>query len=108
MNTHYEHLEILLMMDTTLTSGELCKKDDPRPDGKLSIREQMEEACWNGYLQAAFPEICQRTSHDGNLYLWEVRGASSFLELDLGEVPDMADYRYSIIPGSFLSVQSYN
>lgn len=108
METNYTQLEVLLMTGTTLTSGNLCRKDDSRRDGHLTEKEELEEACWNGLLQTMLPEICLQTAKGGLLYLWQIKEASSFLELDLGEVPAAIDRRFSITPYSFLSTQSYN
>jgi hypothetical protein len=114
METNKVQQEILLIIGTTLTSRDLCKMKGSRPNGDtrpnepLSGNKQLEEACWNGLVPMLLPELCMHTADGGNLYLWEIEEASSFLKLDLGEVPDAIDRHFSIAPCLFLSTQSYN
>ena len=108
METNYEQLEVLLMIGTTLTSGHLHKKDDSLSEAHLTEEEQLEEACWNGFLGNTLPEIGLQTTAGGSLYLWQVKKAGAFLELELGETPGTIEGQYSISPYSFLSVQSNN
>ena len=44
----------------------------------------------------------------GILYLWQIKEAVSFLELELGEVPRTIDSQFSITPHLFLSTQNLN
>lgn len=80
----------------------------PRKNNHSSKNEQLEEACWNGLLQTMLPEIFSKPAGANRLYLWEIKATASFLQLDLGEVPAAVESRFSIIPYSFLSIQSYN
>lgn len=112
--------EILLITGTSLTSRALCKmehfrpnddtraNDDTRPNEPLTENERLEEACWNGLVPMLLPELCMHRADGGNLYLWEIEEAASFLKLDLGEVPDAIGRHFSIDPYLFLSMQSYN
>jgi hypothetical protein len=108
MKTQYAQMEVLLITGTTFLSRDLCEKDETRQNNHSSENEQLEEACWNGLLQTMLPEIFAEPSGDHRLYLWEVKTAASFLQLDLGEVPAAAESHFSIIPYSFLSTQSFN
>jgi len=108
MKKYYTQQEILLVTGTTFTSGELCKKDDACQDGHLTANERLEEACWNGLVQAMLPEISLQTANGGILCIWEIKEAGSFLELDLGEIPAAIDKHLSITPHNFLCTQSYN
>ncbi len=108
METNYVQQEILLMTGTSFASGNLCPKDESHPGKALSENEKLEEACWNGLLQAMLPEICVQATNGGMLYLWQVKQSESFLELDLGEAPAAFDRRLSIVPYSFLATRSYN
>ena len=108
MKKYYTQQEILLVTGTTFTSGELCKKDDACQDGHLTANERLEEACWNGLVQAMLPEISLQTANGGILCIWEIKEAGSFLELDLGEIPAAIDKHFSITPHNFLCTQSYN
>jgi len=108
METNYTQQEILLITGTSFTSGYLCQNDDSPRNNHLTEKERLEEACWNGLLQAMLPEIMLKTANGGLLYLWQIREASSFLELDLSEVPRAVDRQFSIDPYSFLSTQGYS
>jgi hypothetical protein len=108
METNYTQLEVLLMTGTTFTSGNLCKKDDSQNDDHLTEKEQLQEACWNGLIQMMLPEICLRSENGEMLYLWQIKEADSFLELELGEVFASIDAHFSITPQLFFSTQSYN
>jgi hypothetical protein len=108
METNSTQQEILLIWGTTLTSGFCCKKEDFGGEGSFSEKEELEEACWNGLLPRILPEICKQPANGAILYLWDVREASSFLELELADFPAIIDRHFSIVPYSFLEVQEYN
>ena len=108
METNYTQQEILLMTGTSFTSGYLCQNDDSTNKDGLTEKERLEEACWNGLLQAMLPEIISKTANGGLLYLWQIKEAASFLELDLSEAPGAIDRQYSIDPYSFLPTKSYS
>ena len=100
--------EILLVTGTSFTSDKLCKKDDSRRDSHLFENEQLEEACWNGLLQAKLPEIFLKAANGNILCIWQIKEAESFLVLDLGEMPAAIDSHFSIVPYSFLSAELDN
>ena len=108
MENNYPQLEVLLMTGTTFTSKNLCEKDDSRTQGRLTDKERLEEACWNGLLQTMLPEICSQPPGPGALYLWQIKEAANFLELDLSEAPAIKEGHFSITPHSFLPTQVYN
>ena len=108
METNYKQLEVLLMTGTTFTSGAFCKATDSPREETHTKNEQLEEACWEGLVQSMLPEICWQPNDGSILYLWRVNEASSFLELELGEVPLPIDRLFSINPYVFLSSQLYN
>jgi hypothetical protein len=108
MKTNYTQQEVLLMTGTTFLSGHLCGNTDSAEQKQLTEKERLEEACWNGLLQSVLPEICSPAADGGILYLWQVREGSSFLELELCEVPAVLDKYLSIDPYFFLEIQSFN
>jgi hypothetical protein len=57
-----------------------------RQRDKLTDREQLEEACWNGLLEI-FPEIFRESANLKSLYLWQIKQAQSFLEIEMGDTP---------------------
>jgi len=99
--------EVLLITGTTFTSGQLCKKDETKPN-QLSDNEQLTEACWNGLLQELIPEIFEKNTNETKLYLWQIREGNTFLELELGESPEEKDNYFSIDPYDFLEAENYN
>ncbi len=101
-------LEVLLLTDTTFTSQNLCKKDESGRGDHLSEKQQLAEACLNGLLQTILPDTFLKTAMGGILYLWQIKEAVSFLELELGEVPRTIDSQFSITPHLFLSTQNLN
>ena len=101
-------MEVLLITGTTLLSQDLHGKDDASRDRHLSENEQLEKACWDGLLQSLLPEVFDQMIRDNHMYLWGVKSADSFLQLDLSEAPIAVESQFSINPYSFLSAQSYN
>ena len=92
--------EILLLTGTNFSLRHSFEKDDNDQD-HLTEREQLEEACWNGLLKEMLPEICKQDS-ENKLYMWQVWKTNSFIEIELGEVPEEKENYFSIDPYSFL------
>ena len=99
--------EILLLTGTNFTSRQWSAKDDAT-SANLSEEEKLEEACWNGLLPEMLPELCSQMNGKKKLYVWQIKEAASFLELELGEYPDEKDNYFSIDPYSFLAERSDN
>jgi hypothetical protein len=108
MAKNYVQVEILLVIGTTFSAGNWVNKDDHPAAREPSEIERSEEACWNGLLKTMLPELWIDPPNDGILYLWEVRQAESFLQLELSEIPLPIDPRQSITPHSFLSFHNDN
>jgi hypothetical protein len=100
--------EILLITGTSFSSKQLCEKNDDGNPKSLSEIEQLEEACWNGLIHEMLPEVFGEPAKTKSLYLWQIREAASFLQLDLSEYPVSKDKYFSLDPYTFLEVQSYN
>ncbi|MGC4038939.1 MAG: hypothetical protein QM764_23475 [Chitinophagaceae bacterium] len=99
--------EVLLLTGTNFSNRQWCSNDESRSK-KLSEEEQLEEACWNGLLPQLLPEIFTETKDASKLYLWQVKEAASFLELEMGEFPEEKDNYFSIDPYSFLAFRCSN
>ena len=108
METNSIQQEILLMTGTTFSQMPWSKKDDADNTSHLTDKEQLEEACWNGLLHDMLPEICEYAVDGKKLYLWQVREAASFLEIEMGEIPAEKESYFSIDPYSFMPAKSYN
>ena len=100
--------EVLLVRSTSFVAEELCGKDDTRHDNHLFDNERLEEACWNGMVQARLPEIFEKVPDGSDLFLWQIREAESFLVLELGEDPTGVDDHSSIVPYLFIATQNHS
>jgi hypothetical protein len=105
MATNSTQQEILLVTGTSFSYRQCFEKEGDA--GRLSQKQKLQEACWNGMLNEMLPEICQ-PSPTHKMVVWKIREALSFLELDLGEYPANKDQQLSIDPYCFLATQSYN
>jgi hypothetical protein len=108
MANNYVQMEVLLMAGTSFLAGNWVHKDDNLVERNYSEIEQLQEACWNGLVKTMLPEVWIKPPNGGILYLWEVREAESFLELEIGEIPLPIDPRLTLKPRYFLSFQVYN
>ena len=99
--------EILLLTGTNFSSRHCYEKDDNNQN-HLTEKEQLEEACWNGRLPDILPEIYENTDGNKKLYLWQIRETRSFIEIELGELPEAIDKYSSIDPYSFLPVYIFS
>ncbi len=104
MKTNSTQQEILLITGTSFSSREFCETTDGINYNHLTEKERLELACWNGLLPEILPEIFEQHSLK-KLYLWEIREASSFIELELGEIHLELEKEFSIDPYSFLPMQ---
>ena len=90
------------MTGTSFSSREIQDNNEKTGKKNLSEIERLEEACWNGLVQETLPEIVTKSAADKDLYLWEVKEAASFLELQYGDTPTESEAEFSIDPYSFL------
>jgi len=101
MKTNSTHQEILLVTGTSFSTRTWCEKE-PGRQKELSEREQLEEVCWNGLLYELLPEV-DLHEKDKKLFVWNIREAKAFIEVELGEAPQHADGQVSIDPYQFFS-----
>ncbi len=105
MKTTSTQQEILLMTGTSFSLRQYSAKDDDGNQNNLTEKEQLEEACWNGLLNEILPEIYKQSPGNKRLYLWKITEARSFIELELGEIPEEKEKEFSIDPYSFMQMQ---
>ncbi|MDP9229793.1 MAG: hypothetical protein M3O67_03855 [Bacteroidota bacterium] len=105
MKTNSTQQEILLVTGTSFSSREFCESSDVPDYNHLTEKQKLVVACWNGLLPEMLPEIFEQHSVNKKLYLWEIREASSFIELELGEIYLEIEKQFSINPYSFLPIQ---
>jgi len=102
------HLEILLMIRTTLIGRNYFEDGLAGKYYQFIDRDKLVEACWNGLLDRMLPEILKPNADEEKIFLWQVKEAGSFLGLDLGGSHQVVDRYYSIDPYHFLTIQYYN
>ena len=107
METKSTQQEILLITGTTFSAMQWVEKNETGTPKNLSEKERLEDACWNGLLREMLPEIFTEAD-TSKLFVWHIREAKSFLELEMGESPASIDPHFSLDPYSFLEVQQYN
>ncbi|MEO6721341.1 MAG: hypothetical protein ABIN67_13305 [Ferruginibacter sp.] len=100
--------EILIVTGTGFASRQYSERDEMDNSRSLSPNEKLQEACWNGQVQEMIPEIFYPTDHPVKLYLWQLKEASHFLSLELGECPSDIDSYLSIDPYLFLMQATEN
>ena len=105
MKTNSTQQEILLMTGTTFSSRQCYEKNGLDNKRELSEMEQLEEACWNGLLPQMLPEIYELPGGDTKLYMWQIKEAGSFIEIELGDLPEEKEKFFSIDPYSFLPIK---
>jgi hypothetical protein len=105
MKNNSTQQEILLLTGTTFSTRECCEKEGGKQNFPTE-KERLENACWNGLLLEILPEVYSNIGDDKKLFLWQIKEGKSFIELDLGEIPEDIEQRFSIDPYSFLHCQS--
>lgn len=100
--------EILLMINTTFLSREWAESDGSGNKNPLSEKEKLVEACWNGLLYKMLPEVFDQSIENERVYLLQIKEASFFLELELGQYQEARDIYFSIDPYSFLAIPHLN
>ncbi|HVM89271.1 MAG TPA: hypothetical protein VMT76_13865 [Puia sp.] len=108
MATISSQQEILLMTGTSFSARAFCENDNNIGNKNLSEKERLEEACWNGLLHDMLPEICSQAGNTNKMYLWQIKEADSFIELELSEFPEVADRFFSIDPYNFITEKIFN
>jgi len=107
MKTKSTQQEVLLLTGTNFSNRQWSTKDDSSSKN-LSEEEKLEQACWNGLLPEMLPEIFDHSEGAKKLFLWEIKEAASFIELEMGEYPEAKDNYFSIDPYSFLAHRCAN
>ena len=108
MATKSTQQEILLITGTTFSAQQFIEKDSSGNNKNFTEREKLEEACWNGLLPYMLPEICNQSENGQKIYLWQIKEADAFIELELSEFPEATDKYFSIDPYDFMSEKIYN
>ena len=107
MKTNTAQQEILLIKNSSFSQRQLLAKNTSEDSQKLDPDEQLEAACWNGWLNAMLPEIVDTSATGEKLYLWQIMQAKSLFNIELCESPQMQDIQYSINPYVILTAMCY-
>jgi hypothetical protein len=108
MKQESKQQEIILMLETTFVWNRYFESHESDKKNFLSEKEKLVEACWNGLLFKMLPEILEFPNESENLYLWQIKEASYFLELELGQSKEPVDSFFSIDPYNFLDIPYFN
>src|SRR4051794_28728743 len=102
METNTIQQEILLIKNSLWCRRYLLKNDELETLHNLPHDEQLEIACWNGWLHDMLPGIVNTSNTGESLYIWEVMHTKVFLSIELCESPQTLDIQFSINPYAFL------
>ena len=106
MKTNSTQREILLITNNSFAQREWCSREINH-DKSMTSQEQMEEVCANGLIYEILPEIF-KTPKNKKLFLWQMRPAFSFVQLQYGEFPLAIEKSTSIDPHDSLAYACYN
>jgi len=107
MKPNFTSQEILLVTGTTFSSRQYSKNDENGKTSNSNQEEMLQEACWNGLIGEMLPEISINDPKDP-LYLWKLHVGRSFIELELGKMPEAFEHYFSINPYYLSRVQCDN
>lgn len=108
METNATQQEILLLKNTSFSQRQLFVKNTQEQEHNLHPDEQLEAACWSGWLDAMLPGIIDTSNNGKQLYIWEIMQAKSFLNIELCETPQVIDVQHSINPYAVLATGCYS
>ena len=106
MNAKITQKEILLITNNSFAQREWCSREINH-DKSMTAQEQMEEVCANGLIYDILPEIF-KTPTNKKLFLWQMRPAFSFVQLQYGEFPLAIEKSTSIDPHDSLAYACHN
>jgi len=108
MKANSTQMEILILTGTSFSASQLQDKNEAAGKPNLSEKEKLTEACWNGLLPAILPELCGQIPEGKKIFLWEIKEADAFIDLELGEYQEDKDNYFSVNPYMFIPAQPLN
>ena len=105
MKANSTQMEIIILTGTSFSASRFSDKNEATSKPARTEKEILTEACWNGLLPALLPEIVEQIPEGKKMYLWEIKEADAFIELELGELQEDKEKYFSINPYSFLELQ---
>src|SRR5262249_2077498 len=99
--------EMLLLMDSSFAKRELCERNGCSYSAeRSSTGEQLEKACWSGFLFEMFPELFEENDQK-KMCVWRVNRAEQFIHVEAGSCANSTDHLASIDPYFFLPLVVY-
>ncbi|MEO5684617.1 MAG: hypothetical protein ABIQ88_18390 [Chitinophagaceae bacterium] len=105
MKANSTQLEILILTGTSFAANQFSDKNEANNKPGRTEKDILTEACWNGLLPSLLPEICEQIPAGKKIYLWEIKEADAFIELEMGELQEDKDKYFSINPYAFIPEQ---
>ena len=99
--------EILLVLNTSFSSGNWIYKSQVDTNKKLTKKERLKQACWNGLAPILLPE-CFIDGFDSSMILWEVNDGNGFIDLEYGEHSPGVEIHKSVNPYLFMRIRCFN
>ncbi len=106
MKANSTQMEIIILTGTSFSASQFSDKNEAASKPGRTEKEILTEACWNGLLPEILPEIVEQIPAGKKIYLWEIKEADAFIELELGELQEDKDRYFSINPYSFIPEQA--
>ncbi|HTL07744.1 MAG TPA: hypothetical protein VL307_05785 [Chitinophagaceae bacterium] len=107
MKANYTQMEILLLTGTSFAAKQFADRNETDSNGRTE-KEILTEACWSGVLPSLLPEICEQIPAGKKMYLWDIKEADAFIELEMGEMQEDKDKFFSLNPYSFIPELALN
>ena len=98
--------EVLLFTGTHFSNKQFCDKDRQPTDN--SLEDQLQRACWNGFIFEILPGILDHPAQKNISFIWEVIPAENFIDVRIGEAPYSIEYALSVNPYFFLLGKNFN
>jgi hypothetical protein len=105
MKANSTQMEIMILTGTSFSAGQITDKNEAAAKPGRTEKEILTEACWNGLLTEMLPEIIEQIPSGKKMYLWDIKEADAFIELELGELQEDKDKYFSINPYAFIPAQ---
>lgn len=96
MNDILTTQEILLMTNTKFSAREYSDKNENQPS-KNNNQNKLAEACWNGMIQAALPELFLDVKNK-RCIMWQLIECDRLFYVKLGEDDGIPDAHFSLNP----------
>jgi hypothetical protein len=100
--------EILLLSNSTFSQRELQNSVFPKIQNGQLFGKRFEKALRNNLLDIVLPEISEKWISGKKLNLWNIRYSNAFVEIELGNHPELVERRYSIDPYEFMPAHCGN